>query len=363
VEVLRLDAIAFIWKQLGTGCQNLPQAHVIVQAFNAITSIVAPAMVFKSEAIVHPDEVRKYIGEDECELSYNPQLMALLWEALATRDVRVLRYAMRQRFTIPGGCSWVNYVRCHDDIGWAFADDEVEKYNFDPAEHRLFLTKFYTGNYEGSFARGATFQEDPKTGDARVSGTCASLAGLEQAVESEDESLIDLAIRRIHLLHGIIITIGGIPVLYLGDELGTLNDYDYERSMEKLGDSRWLHRSQFDWDIADKRRDPESIQAQIYSGIARLVQLRQQNLAFSRAETEFVETGNDHVFAYFRTHENHSALVLANFSETPQTIEAWRLRQLGMRRTMVDLISGRTIIAAKELTLEPYQFIVLSRSV
>jgi amylosucrase/maltose alpha-D-glucosyltransferase/alpha-amylase len=363
VEVLRLDAIAFIWKQLGTGCQNLPQAHVIVQAFNAITSIVAPAMVFKSEAIVHPDEVRKYVGEDECELSYNPQLMALLWEALATRDVRVLRYAMRQRFTIPGGCSWVNYVRCHDDIGWAFADDEVEKYNFDPAEHRLFLTKFYTGNYEGSFARGATFQEDPKTGDARVSGTCASLAGLEQAVESEDESLIDLAIRRIHLLHGIIITIGGIPLLYLGDELGTLNDYDYERSMEKLGDSRWLHRSRFDWDIADKRRDPESIQARIYSGIARLVQLRQQNLAFSRAETEFVETGNDHVFAYFRTHENHSALVLANFSETPQTIEAWRLRQLGMRRTMVDLISGRTIIAAKELTLEPYQFIVLSRSI
>jgi len=363
VEVLRLDAIAFIWKELGTGCQNLPQAHRIVQAFNALTSIVAPAMVFKSEAIVHPDEVRKYISEEECELSYNPQLMALLWEALATRDIRVLRHAMRQRFDIPDGCSWVNYIRSHDDIGWGFADDEVEKFGFDPAEHRLFLTKFYTGNYAGTFARGAPFQEDPKTGDARVSGTCASLAGLEQAIDSEDEGLIDLAVRRILLLHGVIMTIGGIPLLYLGDELGTLNNYDYEQSTEKLGDSRWLHRSKFDWKVAENRRDPESIQGTIYNGIARLIQLRQQNLAFTRAETEFVETGNDHVFAYFRTLENHSALVLANFTEDSQTIEAWRLRQLGMRKTMVDLISGRTIVAAKELKLDPYQFVVLARTV
>ncbi len=336
---------------------------MIVQAFNALTTIVAPAMVFKSEAIVHPDEVRKYIDEGECELSYNPQLMALLWEALATRDVRVLRHAMSHRFAIPDGCSWVNYVRCHDDIGWGFADDDVEPVGFDPVEHRRFLTRYYTGTYPGSFARGAPFQEDPKTGDARVSGTCASLAGLEQALEAKDETLIDLAIRRILLLHGVIMTIGGIPLLYLGDELGTLNDYDYERSVDKIGDSRWLHRSQFDWDAAEKRRNPESVQGQIYSGIARLIRLREQNLSFTRAETEFVETGNDRIFAYFRTHENHSALVLANFSEQPQEMDAWRLRQLGMRKAMVDLISGRTIIAAKELVLEPYQLIVLARTV
>lgn len=363
VEVLRLDAVAFIWKQLGTGCQNLPEAHTIIQAFNAVTSMVAPAMVFKSEAIVHPDEVRKYVGEEECELSYNPQLMALLWESLATKDVRVLRHAMERRFEIPDGCSWVNYIRCHDDIGWGFANDDVQALGFDPDLHRRFLTKFYTGKYHRSYATGAPFQEDPETGDARVSGTCASLTGMEQAVAAKDKQAIDLAIRRILLLHGVMMTIGGIPLIYLGDELGTLNDYSYEKSTDKMADSRWLHRSRFDWKVAEKRRDTESIPGRIYQGLQRLVQLRQQNLALTRAKTEVVDTGSKYVFGYFSMHESYSVFVLANFSEKEQEIEARRLRQLGLRKSMVDMVSGKTIIATHELTMESYQFIVLSRSV
>lgn len=360
VEVLRLDAVAFVWKRQGTDCQNLPEAHTIIQAFNALTSIVAPAMLFKSEAIVHPDEVKKYISEQECELSYNPQLMALLWEAMATRDTRVLRHAMERRFEIPSGCSWVNYIRCHDDIGWGFANDDVEKFKFNPDEHRRFLTKFYTGKHAGSFARGAPFQEDPKTGDARVSGTCASLAGLEYALSKKDKKETELAIRKILLLHGIIMTIGGIPLIYLGDELGTLNDYDYEKSPEKIGDSRWLHRFTFDWKTAEKRPDAESVPARIYQGLMRLIQLRQQNFAFSGSGTEIADTGNDQVFGYFRTHDGHDAFMLANFSENNQVIEARRLRQLGLRKTMADLVSGKTIIAARELVMEPYQFMVLA---
>ncbi|MCB9784592.1 MAG: amylosucrase [Candidatus Omnitrophica bacterium] len=361
VEVLRLDAVAFVWKRLGTGCQNLPEAHTIIQAFNAITSIVAPAMVFKSEAIVHPDEVKKYIREDECELSYNPQLMALLWEALATRDVRVLRKAMQKGFPIPSGCSWVNYVRCHDDIGWGFADDEVKAVGFNPADHRRFLNRFYTGKFEGTFARGLPFQEDSRTGEARVSGTCASLAGLERALEMNDAEEIDFAVARILLLHGIIMTIGGIPLIYLGDELGMVNNYDYESDPDKIGDSRWIHRFPFDWENAENRTDSETVTGRIYQGLLQLAQLRRQNLAFTRAETDIVDTGNHHVFGYFRNHENRTAFVVANFSEREQAVEAWRLRQLGLRKTMIDLVSGRTIIAARQLILEPYQFMVLSR--
>jgi amylosucrase/maltose alpha-D-glucosyltransferase/alpha-amylase len=363
VEVLRLDAVAFIWKELGTGCQNLPQAHTIIQAFNAVRRIVAPAMVFKSEAIVHPDEVKKYIGEHECEMSYNPQLMALLWEAMATRDTRVLRGAMERRFQIPEGCSWVNYIRCHDDIGWGFANDDVERIGFDPDAHRKFLTQFYTGRFAGSFSRGAPFQEDPVTGQGRVSGMAASLAGLEQALEQDDPELIDLAVRRVLMLHGVIMTIGGIPLIYLGDELGMLNDYTWEDDPEKVGDSRWLHRLRFDWEKAEKRRDPDSVEGRIYQGMLRLIQLRQRNLAFTRAETEIVDTGNDHTFGYFRTHENHSVLVLANFTERAQPIEARRLRLLGMRKTMTDMVSGKSITAARELVLEPYQLAVMGRPV
>src|SRR5690606_3714949 len=190
VEILRLDAVAFLWKRLGTDCQNLPEAHTLIQAFNAVGAIAAPAMVLLSEAIVHPDEVRKYIGVDECPLSYNPELMALLWEALATRDVGVLRRATRHRLSLPEGCQWLNYVRGHDDIGWAFGDAEVIESGFDPARHRAFLTDFYTGAYPGTFARGEPFQPDPLTGLARVSGTCASLCGIEAAVEAGDEDAL-----------------------------------------------------------------------------------------------------------------------------------------------------------------------------
>lgn len=362
VEILRLDAVAFVWKRLGTSCQNLPEAHTVIQAFNALVRIAAPATVFKSEAIVHPDEVGRYIAETECQLSYNPQLMALLWNSLATRKVRILRHAMQRRFAIPEGCAWVNYVRCHDDIGFAFSDDDVRDLGMEPAAHRRFLTEFYTGRFPGSFARGLPFQENRATGEARISGTCASLTGLEQALERDDAAGVDLAIRRILLAHGVILTLGGIPLLYLGDEIGMLNDYGYEQDATKIGDTRWLHRAAFDWERAERRRDPESVPGRIYQDLLRLIQIRQQNPAFDRGETEIVDTGNERVFGYFRTNGDHSVLVLASFSEEPQTIEGTRLRLLGLRKSVVDLVAGRPIVAAHALELEPYDFMILARS-
>ena len=361
VEILRLDAVAFLWKRLGTDCQNLPEAHWIIQALNAITRIAAPAVLFKSEAIVAPEEVNRYIDLDECPLSYNPTLMVLLWEALATRDTRVLQHAMERRFEIPEGCAWVNYVRSHDDIGWSFDDDDVRAGGFEPRAHRRFLTDFYTGKLDGSFSRGVTFQENRATGDARVSGTTVSLAGVERAIEEQDEEELDLAVRRVLLLHGIVFTLGGIPMIYLGDEIAMLNDYAYDRDPEKTGDSRWLHRSAFDWERAGERRQVETVAGRVYEGLRRLIQLRGQNKAFARGETEFVTTGNPHVFGFIRSNEQGSVFLLANFTESRQGLEARRLRQMGMRKTMIDLYEGKTITAAQELVLEPYQFMVLAR--
>lgn len=359
VEILRLDAVAFLWKRLGTSSQNQPEAHTLIQAFNALVKIAAPAMAFKSEAIVHPDDVNKYIDEKECQLSYNPQLMALLWSSLATRDTSLLRHALHKRFNIPLGCAWVNYVRCHDDIGWVFSDDDARELGIDPAGHRRFLTDFYTGKFEGSFSRGQPFQESPTTGDARVSGTAASLAGLETALESRDDYAIKQAIRRILLLYGVCFTIGGIPLIYLGDEIGMLNDYRYEDDPGKSGDSRWLHRGTFDWGTADQRFERESLVSEIYSGMLKLVQIRQQNFAFTRAETELIDTDNRHVLGYFRHHDEQSVLVLANFSELEQEISAKRLRLLGLRRTITDIVAGRTVIATQTLKMAPYQMMVL----
>ncbi|MFZ0255099.1 MAG: amylosucrase [Gammaproteobacteria bacterium] len=359
VEVLRLDAVAFLWKRLGTSCENLPEAHILIQAFNAVCRISTPALEFKSEAIVHPDEVAKYIGEDECALSYNPNLMALLWNSLATRKVRLLKHSLQKRFPIPAGCAWANYVRCHDDIGWAFSNEDAEEVQVIPRDHRRFLAEFYTGRFQGSFARGLPFQENPDTGDARISGTTASLCGLEKALKEDDQVELEFAIRRILLLHGIIFTIGGIPLLYLGDELGILNDYSYTQYPDMDGDSRWVHRPVFDWERAKLRRDPENISGKIYAGLLRLVQIRQQNLAFTRAETEIIATGNDYVLGYFRHHDEQSVLVLANFSEREQLVAGRQLRLFGMRKTFTDVVAGKTITATQTLVLEAYQLMVL----
>ena len=359
-EVIRMDAVAFLWKRVGTDCQNLPEAHTVLRALSAAAKIAAPAVALKSEAIVHPDEVNKYIDAEECQLSYNPQLMALLWEALATRKTTALRTALSQRFSIPDDCAWVNYIRCHDDIGWAFSDEDIDAAGFDPRSHRRFLTNFYTGQHEGSFSRGLKFQENPETGDARVSGMTASLAGLEHAIALYDREEQELAIRRILLLHGISITIGGLPLIYLGDEIAMLNDYSFENDHAKTDDSRWVHRPPFDWERSELRHDTESPVGQVYQGILRLIQARTQNLAFDRAETELVDLGNEHVFSFFRNNDEHSALVIGNFSEHPQVIEAKRLRGLGLRKTVVDTYAGEVITAGRQLDLAPYQLMVLA---
>ncbi len=359
VEVLRLDAVAFAWKQLGTNCENLPEAHMLIQAFNALARIAAPALLFKSEAIVHPDDVARYIAPHECQLSYNPLLMALLWEALATREVRLLRHSMQNRFKISPRCAWVNYVRCHDDIGWTFSDEDAAHLGINGFDHRQFLNAFYTGRFEGSFARGLPFQFNPTTRDMRISGTCASLAGLEKALRDESETEVDLAIRRILLIHSVILSIGGIPLIYLGDEVGTLNDYGYRDDPARADDSRWVHRLTADWDRIARRTDVNSIEGRIYTRLRRLIVLRKESPAFGGGETEIIDTGNPHVLGYVRRYEGERILILASFSEGAQRIAANDLRLHGLGYAFTDLVTGEQISSDEDLVLEPYRFVWL----
>jgi glycosidase len=359
VEVLRLDAVAFIWKQLGTPSENLPEAHQLIQAFNAAARIASPALLFKSEAIVHPDEVARYIAPGECQLSYNPLLMALIWNSLATREVRMLEQALSERFAIDPECAWVNYVRCHDDIGWTFSDEDAKRLDVNGFDHRRFLNAFYTGAFAGSFARGLPFQENPKTGDVRISGTCASLAGLEKALREETSQEVDLAIRRILLIHAIILTVGGIPLIYLGDEIGTLNDYSYRQDQAKAGDSRWAHRPPTDWGRVELRHDPATVEGRIYQGLRRLIDLRLNSPIFAGHELQTMHTGNPHVLGYLRTSGNHRLLVYANFSEAEQTISANQLRLYGLGYTFTHLLTGETF-ALHDLNLGPYEFACLA---
>lgn len=358
-EVLRLDAVAFIWKQLGTSCENLPQAHQIIQAMNAVARIAAPSLLFKSEAIVHPDEVERYISPSECQISYNPLLMALLWEALATREVRLLAHSMRRRFAIPAGCAWVNYLRCHDDIGWTFDDADARSCGIDPVGHRQFLNAFYTGRFPGSFARGVPFQENPETGDARVSGTLASLAGLESALHTADPNQVQEAINRILMLHSIIMSIGGIPLIYLGDETGILNDYSYASDPAKAADSRWVHRIARNWDDHATKGLADDASRSIRQGIESLIKLRKSLPVLRNADMLVIECANPHVFAYARYHANERLIAVTNFSEHPQQIDPNPIRTHGLAYTFTDLIADQPVSAEDLLELQPYQYLWL----
>jgi len=306
--------VAFIWKQLGTPCENLPQAHQLIRAFNALARIAAPGLMFKSEAIVHPDDVVQYISPQECQLSYNPLQMALLWNSLATTKVDLLHLALAERAKLPPHTAWVNYIRGHDDIGWTFADEDATRLAIKGFDHRQFLNRFYVNRYPGSFARGVPFQDNPATGDCRISGTCASLSGLEQGDAH--------AVARILLLHGVMLSTPGVPLIYLGDEVGTLNDHRYLQDPAKAGDSRWVHRPPRDAARYGARHDPGSDAGRVFQGLRRLIAARKNSPEMGGPEVTPFGTDNPHVLGYLRGQYPHQLLVLANFSDQPQTLPA-----------------------------------------
>lgn len=350
VEVLRLDAVPFIWKALGTPCENLPQVNWIIEAYNALVRIAAPALLFKSEAIVHPRDVRSYIGSARCQLSYNPILMVSLWEALATREVHFLTHTMQQQFALDSESAWINYVRSHDDIGWGFADEDAAAAGIHGADHRHFLNTFYTGQFPGSFASGQPFNFNPQTGDMRISGTAASLAGLEKALASADQRQIDLALRRLMLIYGIVLSVGGIPLLYLGDEVGTRNDYTFADEPAKAADNRWLHRPAANLAAYAQRTDRSTVPGQLYSAITRMIAIRKATPAFANGGTQFIHTSNRHVLAFTRHEE---LLVLANFSEQEQRIE----HEPFGRYFHALLLNEPVVMDAAHITLTPYQIV------
>jgi len=351
VQILRLDAVAFVWKEIGTTSENLPQAHWIIEALNILVKLAAPATIFKSEAIVHPDDVAKYIGR-ECEISYHPTLMVLLWEALATHEVRLLRHTLAKRFVIPENAAWVNYIRLHDDIGWSFANEDAAELGIDGEAHRNFLNAFYTGQFPGSYARGLPFNYNPRTGDMRISGMAASLNGLETALENHDDAQIELSIARYLLIQGLTLAAGGIPLLYLNDELGALNDYSYRNDPAHAGDSRWVHRPRFNAARWAARTDPASIAGRHYLPLLNMIHVRKAHAAFAaNGYANWLESGNPYVLAVERSNIGENVLILANFSEHKQVVNG---RFSAGEKPLTDLISGAEYPVEQALTLPPY---------
>ncbi|MEJ2401831.1 MAG: alpha-amylase family glycosyl hydrolase [Xanthomonadales bacterium] len=367
-DILRLDAVAFLWKKIGTTSQNEHEAHLILQLLKDCCQVVAPGVLFIAEAIVAPVEIIKYFGEDaviakECEIAYNATFMALLWDAVATRNTRLLDEGIR---SLPGKldrATWLNYVRCHDDIGLGFDDADVIRAGYEPRAHRKFLLDYFTGKFEGSLARGLPFGVNSKSGDARISGSLASLVGLEAALESGDEDAIRESVDLILLLHGMIMSFGGIPLLYYGDEIGMLNDFSYMEDEAKAHDTRWIHRPVIDWNKSELRHRHGTPEQRLFEGIARMSAVRKSTPAFADFNNrELIATGNEHLFAYMRSNpldSNDNVLVIANFDGSPQSLN---LADLGNRSQfeygrLRDLYSGEAPnLFNDQLVIPPHRF-------
>jgi amylosucrase len=324
IDIFRLDAVPFMWKRLGTTCMNQPEVHLLVQAMHALTRLAAPGVIFKAEAIVAPDDLVPYLGghdryRPECELAYHNQLMVMLWSSLATKDARLMAQSLRRMRDIPAETSWVTYVRGHDDIGWAISAEDAAAVGWDWWNHRNFLNAFFSGAYPGSFARGALFQENPETRDARISGTAAALCGIESATSPAE---LTAGIRRLVLLYAVVFAYGGIPLIYMGDELAMRNDPGYAADPALADDNRWMHRPYMDWIAAARRHDETTLEGRVFGWMRRLSAARKDILALrSGGLEETLGVDNGAIFAWRRRHPRSGNFVgLANFAESPQTV-------------------------------------------
>lgn len=369
VDILRLDAVPFMWKRAGTNCQNQPEVHQLLQAFRALVQIVAPAVAFKAEAIVAPHDLIHYLGTGrhtgkECQIAYNNSLMVLLWSTLATRKTALMTYSLEQMQPALPGTTWVTYVRLHDDIGWAITDENAGAVGENGFLHRRFLNEFYSGEFSGSFSRGQIFQANPLTGDGRMSGMTASLAGLERAIEMQDGSEIELAIRRILLVYSVIMSFGGIPLIYMGDELGMLNDASYLQDPNLANDNRWLHRPFMNWVQAAQRHDPLTVSGKIFEQMQQLVEARRLTRPLhSAGSIKPLWTDNPHIFAYLREYQGEKLLALCNFSEQTQQLGSRILHEHGLSGQLRDMRQVAQPVLNFEsglVSLEPYQTLWLT---
>jgi len=358
VECLRLDAIAFIYKRMGTNCQNQPEVHAITQALRTVARIAAPALIFKAEAIVGPADLAPYLGVGKhagkvSDLAYQNSLMVQIWSALAAKDTRLFCAAMNRFPAKPPTTVWGTYLRCHDDIGWAIDDGDAASVGLNGYEHRRFLADYYAGLYPMSDARGLVFQENLLTGDRRISGTAASLAGVEAALISGDDIHLDLAIRRYVLAYCLVFGFGGLPLIYMGDELGLPNYHDFVDDPDHADDNRWVHRPPMPWDSVDRRHMPGTVEYRIWHALRHVITVRSSLPSLDASvESEILDPVNPAVLVFLRRFSSQTMVGVYNVTAESQKLARW---VIPLGNWAWDALTEETPLTDRPLTLDGYQ--------
>jgi amylosucrase len=371
IDILRIDAPAFIWKQLGTTCQNLPEAHALLRLIKQCVQVATPGMALLGEAIVAPKEIMKYFGTGlytarECDFAYNATHMALQWDALATGDTQVMLAAQHEILQKPFGTSWITYTRCHDDIGLGYDDYMIQHAGFNPYEHRRYIKDYYSGAAPGSPATGALFSINPKTQDARISGSLASLCGLESSLNEHNGYQVEMSVRKILMMQAHSFFIGGVPMLFYGDEVGYTNDYSYLNDPGKSYDNRWMHRPIIDWEKNKKIDEEGTLEQRIFSGTQKLIALRKQlPVVADYKNLTWLSPFNIHVAGYLRTLDETKLYCVFNFSKQVSYLSWGVFKQHGPAPVELhDHWQDKNYTVGfdnEHLIMEPYSFCLLEQ--
>ena len=358
IDIIRIDAVPYIWKELNTSCRNLPQVHTIVRMMRLIGEIVCPGILLLGEVVMEPEKVVPYFGtveKPECHMLYNVTTMATTWNSIATRDIRLLKKQMDIVNSLPKQYTFLNYLRCHDDIGWGLDFATLKEWGMDEPSHKRYLNDFFTGKHPGSDSRGELYNDDPVTQDARFCGTTASMCGIEAALFEKDDEKLKRGIREDLMLHAYMLTQSGIPMLYSSDEIGRLNDYSYKEDPDKAADSRYIHRGAFQWELAGKRKSKASVEGQIFQTLDRMEQIRSQESVFDKdCDVYTYDVHDDSILCILRQKGNERFIGIFNFSDSEKT--AW-MQEEG---TFRDLITDQTL-ELKDVELPAYGFMWCKR--
>ena len=323
MDIIRIDAVPYIWKEIGTNCRNLPKVHTIVRMMRMIGEIVCPSVILLGEVVMEPAKVVPYFGtvdKPECHLLYNVTTMCTTWHTVATRDTRLLRKQLDSVNSLPKDYVFLNYLRCHDDIGWGLDFDTLKQWGFEEVAHKKYLNRYFQG-YEGSSnSRGELYNDDPVTGDARFCATTASLCGIEKAGFEQDAAAMERAVRFDLTLHAMMLMQSGIPMLYSGDEIAQVNDYSYKNDPNKAQDSRYIHRGKLNWELAGHCEDTTTPEGQVFTGIRKLETLRRHPAFGLNADVWTLDTGDNAVLAIGRYADDEKVIGIFNFSEFDKTI-------------------------------------------
>lgn len=356
IDVIRIDAVPYIWKQLGTNCRNLPQVHTIVRMIRLITEIVCPGVLLLGEVVMEPKELAPYFGtpeKPECHMLYNATTMCTLWHTVATQDVRLLKYQTDQVINLPKTYGFINYIRCHDDIGWGLDFRFLKKYGMNEVPHKHFLNEYFLGKLPYSNSAGELYNADPVTGDARFCATTASMCGIERGGFEGNREKVDLGIKLDLMLHAFLLFQSGVPVIYSGDEIGAVNDWSYHQNPLKAQDSRYLHRGNFDWEAAARITQQDTVQGKVHSGLNLLEKGRLSDRIFSSdADVYTIETHNQSVLGMIRMQDKEKVIGLFNFSNIEQNV--WIVE---FEDGYQDFFQKRKGKKQSVLTLKPYEYL------